>query len=86
MPDPNDGYHPVDPADPDVCLSLDGRIRYSDFCICGCVDDLRLYRGDWLCSACRDEAHELDGEYADNTMEAQGEAELDRIWREEGYA
>lgn len=57
MPDPDSGLYATDPEDPDVCLSLDGRIRYSDFCDgCGVVDDLRRFRGDWLCRECIEEA------------------------------
>ena len=60
MPDPNDGFHLTDPEDPDVCLSLDGQIRYNDICECGTVTDLRRYRGEWMCSACRDETIQED--------------------------
>ena len=56
MPDPESGLYRIDPEDPDVCLSLDGRIRYNDVCECGTVTDLRRYRGDWLCRSCIEEA------------------------------
>ena len=93
MPDPNDGFYPTDPEDPEVRLSLDGRTRYSDLCACGAVADLQKLWGEWMCSACRDERHAQDDEddlaFSESgtgpTMEDLGEWDVEDTWDQEGY-